>query len=91
MLHSLPQRGRTHVNVRVRKTRYRIPFDDHVIELDQFHDALEGLVLAEVEFDSEEEMAAFEPPDWFGRDVTGDPAYSNASLARRPRWPPPVG
>ena len=77
---------------RVSKTRFRIPFDDHVIELDQFHDALDGLVLAEVEFDSEAAMAAFEPPDWFGRDVTDDPAYSNASLAtRRPTWAPPPG
>ena len=66
---------------RIAKTRYRIPFEDHVIELDVFAEALSGLIVAEVEFDSEEEMAAFYPPAWFGRDVTDDVTYTNSSLA----------
>lgn len=69
---------------RVSKTRYRLPLDRHVIEFDVFHDALDGLLLAEVEFESEADMQAFEPPDWFGRDVSDNPAYSNASMATTP-------
>ena len=65
------------------KTRYLIPLDqsDLVCELDVFEGALSPLVLAEVEFTSEEEAAAFTPPEWFGEDVTGDPRYQNASMA----------
>ncbi|MFW2382608.1 MAG: CHAD domain-containing protein [Acidimicrobiales bacterium] len=65
----------------VHKTRYELPLGDHVIELDVFHDELQGLVMAEVEFDDDESMAAFEPPDWFGPEVTDDDSYTNASLA----------
>ncbi len=66
---------------RVHKTRYRLPIDGHIGELDVFHDELDGLVLVEVEFDSDDEMAAFEPPAWFGSEVTDDVAYTNASLS----------
>ncbi len=66
---------------RIEKSRTRIPYGDHVIELDVFGGDVEGLVMAEVEFDSAEAMAAFEPPPWFGRDVTDDGRYTNASLA----------
>jgi adenylate cyclase len=43
---------------------------------------LEGLVVAEVEFDSEEAADAFAEPDWLGRDVTEDVRYKNQRLAR---------
>lgn len=66
---------------RVVKTRHRIPFNEHVIELDVFCDSLDGLVVAEVEFDSSDALEAFEPPTWFGREVTDDGRYSNAALA----------
>ena len=66
---------------RITKTRHRIPAGDHVIELDVFGGSLDGLIMAEVEFRSAEELAAFEPPDWFGRDVTDDNRYTNAALA----------
>ncbi len=66
---------------RIHKTRHRLPLGDHVVELDMFHDDLDGLVLVEVEFGSDEELASFEPPDWFGREVTDDEGYTNASLA----------
>jgi CYTH domain-containing protein len=46
-----------------------------------FADHLVGLVIAEVEFGSDESMAAFVPPPWFGREVTDDPRYSNAAMA----------
>ena len=66
---------------RVEKRRSRIPFGHHVIELDVFAGDLDGLVMAEVEFDSTEASDTFEPPAWFGRDVTDDGRYTNASLA----------
>lgn len=69
------------VGRRITKTRHRIPTGDHLIELDVFGGSLDGLVLAEVEFGSAEELEAFEAPDWFGRDVTDDGRYTNAALA----------
>ncbi len=65
----------------IEKTRYRIPYDTHVIELDIFHGMYEGMIVAEVEFSSVEEAETFEPPDWFGQNVSGDIHYSNAWLA----------
>ena len=53
-----------------------------VIELDVYTGDLEGLVVAEVEFDSEEAAEAFAPPEWFGEDVTDDVRYKNQRLAR---------
>ncbi len=46
-----------------------------------FHGDLDGLVLVEVEFESDDEMAAFVAPAWFGREVTEEAGYTNASLA----------
>ncbi len=66
---------------RIEKTRHRIPHGGHVIELDVFAGDLEGLVVAEVEFDDVEASDDFEPPTWFGREVTDDGRYTNASLA----------
>jgi adenylate cyclase len=67
---------------RIEKTRYEIPAGDGlVIELDLYTGDLEGLVVAEVEFGSEEDADAFAPPPWLGRDVTDDPRYKNQRLA----------
>lgn len=69
---------------RVEKTRYKIPLDDGLtLELDVFAGALQGLVLAEVEFDSVDDAHAFTPPDWLRPEVTDDRRYGNASLALR--------
>ena len=57
------------------KKRYMIPVpgNDHLtIELDVFEGHYDGLILAEVEFASEEEAKAFNPPAWFGEDVTNN-------------------
>lgn len=67
----------------IEKDRWRIPCGSYTIELDIFDGALAPLVLAEVEFPTEEEAAAFQPPDWFGEEVTYDPAYTNARLGRQ--------
>ena len=66
---------------RLVKTRHRIPSAGHVIELDVFGEQLQGLVVAEVEFTSMAALESFEPPAWFGREVTDDGRYTNAALA----------
>jgi CYTH domain-containing protein len=66
---------------RLVKTRYEIPFGERVVEIDVYHDRHEGLVVAELEFDEEAAAKNFEPPDWLGDEVTGDPRYSNQLLA----------
>ena len=67
----------------ISKTRYLIPIENNrKIELDVFHGYLEGLIFAEVEFDSEEEAAAYQLPDWFDEDVTFDRRYSNAVMTK---------
>ena len=72
---------------RIEKIRYSIPYQDNIIELDVFQGELEGLCLAEVEFESEESASIFQPPEWFGEDVTADERYKNKNLALygRPR------
>ncbi len=68
----------------IQKTRYRIPLTDGLtIELDVFHGVHKGLLLAEVEFPSEEAARDFTPPDWFGEDVTFSSRYHNSTLAYR--------
>ena len=66
----------------VEKVRYEIPYQGHLIELDVYHGALEGLLTAEVEFDSLAASEAFAPPAWFGTEVTDDRRYRNRELAR---------
>lgn len=70
------------------KKRYRIPLISSeekpslTIELDVFSGIYEGLILAEVEFPTEEDALAFTPPDWFGRDVTFTGEYQNSRLSQ---------
>ena len=67
---------------RVEKTRHVLPASGGFeLEVDVYRRELEGLVTAEVEFDSERDAAAFEPPSWFGLEVTEDPRYKNRWLA----------
>lgn len=68
--------------VRIVKDRYRVPLGAYTAELDIFRESLAPLVLAEVEFPTEDAAQAFSAPDWFGREVTYDPAYTNAALSR---------
>jgi CYTH domain-containing protein len=67
---------------RIVKTRHLIALEGGLTaEVDVYEDALSGLVTAEVEFGSEDASAAFDPPGWLGREVTGDKRYANRSLA----------
>ena len=63
----------------VRKTRHIVSYEGFVWEVDVYEGALAGLVIAEVEMQSEAADPAL--PFWIGREVTGDRAWSNATLA----------
>ncbi len=69
----------------ITKKRYMIPIENSTltIELDIFEAPFAPLVLAEVEFSSEEEAKKFTPPEWFGQDVTEDKTYTNSYLSRK--------
>ena len=65
----------------IHKTRYLIPEkNDLTIELDIFHDALAPLILAEVEFPTQEDALSYVMPDWFQEDVTNNPSYHNSNM-----------
>ena len=67
----------------IEKRRYLIPLDVRLtVELDVFEGDLAPLILAEVEFESEEEANAFVPPQWLGKDVTYDTRYHNSTMSR---------
>lgn len=66
----------------ITKTRYCIPLDNHTIELDIFEGCFEGVIIAEVEFDSVEEAEAFSAPSWFDADVTWTTKYHNSVMSQ---------
>lgn len=68
------------------KTRYLVKSGEHTFEVDEFYGDNDGLVVAEVELQSEDE--AFERPRWLGKEVTGDTRYYNSALVKNPysRW-----
>lgn len=66
----------------IEKTRFAVDVDGIAWEVDVFEGDNEGLVVAEVELDSEAQLIAV--PAWAGREVTGDPRYFNAALSERP-------
>jgi CYTH domain-containing protein len=67
---------------RVDKTRYLVKSGSHTFEVDEFYGENEGLVMAEVELQSEDEP--FEKPDFIGQEVTGDRRYYNGHLRTYP-------
>jgi adenylate cyclase len=62
----------------IEKTRHYVPGDSGVWEVDVYHGALEGVVIAEIELPTETTVVT--PPDWIGEEVTGDPRYSKANM-----------
>jgi CYTH domain-containing protein len=66
---------------RLRKTRYEIPWNGRIIEVDVYRGQHRGLVVAEVEFRNRNACDRFKPPEWLGREVTGSKRYSNVRLA----------
>jgi len=71
----------------IEKTRYRVGHEGAVWEIDEFAGDNAGLVVAEIELESAGQ--SFARPLWLGREVTGDPRYTNARLSILPfnRWP----
>lgn len=64
------------------KIRYEIPVGIHLYEVDMFLGNNEGLIIAEIELQSENEW--FEKPNWLGNEVTSDPRYYNSYLSNNP-------
>lgn len=64
------------------KTRYLVPYGDHVFEVDEFYGENDGLILAEVELESADEP--FDKPDFLGREVTGDRRFYNSCMRTHP-------
>ncbi len=64
------------------KHRYLVPWQDVVIEVDVFHSENEGLIIAEIELQSEDQQVAL--PTWLGEEVTYDKRYYNAYLSEHP-------
>lgn len=68
---------------RIEKTRYRVAYQDLILEIDEYHGRLAGLITMECEFPTIAAAEAFALPEWAegAVDVTGDAAYKNKSLA----------
>lgn len=66
------------------KTRHLIKNTDgkHIWEVDEFHGDNEGLIMAEIELESESDL--FDKPSWLGKEVTGNKRYYNAFLSEKP-------
>lgn len=66
----------------IEKVRWRVPHQGHVWEVDRFEGDNAGLMVAEIELNSEDE--AFARPAWIGEEVSDDPRYFNGALSRHP-------
>ncbi|WP_304197283.1 CYTH domain-containing protein [Flavobacterium alvei] len=68
------------------KTRFEVKMGKHVFEVDEFYGENEGLIMAEIELNSESEI--FEKPSWLGKEVTNDNRYYNSYLNQNPfkKW-----
>jgi len=66
----------------IEKTRYLVHHAGMLWEVDEFHGANNGLVVAEIELQTETQ--AFDKPAWLGMEVTDDKRYFNSSLAVQP-------
>jgi len=66
----------------IKKNRYKIEFAGFFWEVDEFFGENEGLIVAEIELESEDQK--FEKPLWVGDEVSGDPRYFNSNLIKNP-------
>jgi CYTH domain-containing protein len=67
------------------KTRYKINIGDLIWEVDEFWGENQGLILAEVELETEDQNINI--PHWIGKEVTSDPRYYNSNLVKNPFKP----
>lgn len=70
----------------IEKNRYKVDYKGLVWEIDEFFGENRGLIVAELELESEDQK--FEIPEWVGEEVTGDPRYFNSNLINHPytKW-----
>lgn len=66
----------------IEKKRYKVPLKGLIWEIDEFFGENAGLIVAEVELESETQI--FEKPEWVGEEVTADPRYFNSNLIKHP-------
>lgn len=66
----------------ISKVRYILNHNSLRWEIDEFHGRHQGLVLAEIELEREDQP--FEKPVWLGKEVSFDPQYRNSTLAQKP-------
>ncbi|WP_395052232.1 CYTH domain-containing protein [Flavobacterium sp.] len=66
----------------IKKTRYEIQSGKHIVEVDVFYGENEGLIIAEIELENENETIV--KPNWLGEEVTNDERYYNAFLSKNP-------
>ena len=66
----------------IEKNRYKIEFAGFIWEVDEFFGENEGLIVAEIELESEDQQ--FDKPEWVGDEVSGDPRYFNSNLIKNP-------
>lgn len=66
----------------IEKTRYKIPWAGLVWEIDEFFGVNKGLIVAEVELESEDQE--FATPEWVGKEIADDPRYFNSNLIAHP-------
>ncbi len=64
------------------KDRFEVPVGNHIVEIDVFYGDNEGLILAEIELENEDE--SYQKPAWLGMEVTGDRRYYNSGLSTFP-------
>jgi CYTH domain-containing protein len=65
----------------LRKRRYHLPHQGVTFALDVFLDALDGLLLCEVETTSEDSIKTVQPPGWVAMEVTSDPFFAGGNLS----------
>jgi CYTH domain-containing protein len=70
----------------IEKRRYYIQHGEHTFEVDEFYGENQGLIIAEVELQTEQDV--IQRPDWLGSEVTGEVKYYNAMLSKHPfsKW-----
>jgi adenylate cyclase len=66
----------------IEKERYEVKVKNHTFEIDVFFGDNEGLIMAEVELETENET--FEKPHWLGKEVTGQIKYYNSQISKQP-------
>lgn len=66
----------------IEKVRHEVSFGDHIWEIDEFYSENKGLIIAELELKSEDQV--YKIPEWLGDEVSDNPHYYNLNLVQKP-------